>query len=137
MSRSAHLAVFSLLAVAASASAQQPAQTPAVEKSSAASTVVDSAVKVYVDPESGALVSRPANAAQAAALGQQQFRQDFSRIEEKRHADGSIEWVFNGQVDSALTMVKREDGTFDVSCDEHGERHVHAKASRQGGADER
>jgi hypothetical protein len=45
--------------------------------------------------------------------------------------------VFNGQVDSALTAVKRADGTLDVRCSEHGENHVHASASRRGGADER
>lgn len=137
MSRAAHLSVFGFIAVAATASAHQPAAEPATEKTPVSAPAVDSAIKVYVDPESGALVSRPPNAAQAAALGRDEFRQDFSRIEEIRKADGSIEWVFNGQVDSALSVVKQDDGSLDVVCSEHGQAHVHAGGARQGAADER
>ena len=66
---------------------------PPAEKTQ--TTANESAVKMYVDPESGQLVNRPANAAQAAALDAQ-FQQDFSKVQEIHKADGSIEWVFNG-----------------------------------------
>ncbi|MEO8010300.1 MAG: hypothetical protein ABI650_01510 [Dokdonella sp.] len=139
MNRIGYIAVIGLVTCCTSASAQERPTpvTPVAEKVLTQSTAVDTDVKVYVDPESGALVSRAANAQQAEAVGSGQFRQDFSKIEEKRHVDGTIEWVFNGQVDSALKMVKGEDRTLEVLCAEHGERHLHAAANRQGGVDER
>jgi hypothetical protein len=90
-------------------------------------TVNESAVKMYVDPESGRLVSRPANATQAAALDGQ-FQQDFSKVQEIHKTDGSIEWVFNGQVDSALVAKRDANGKLQIVCSEHGQVHDHLNA---------
>ncbi len=94
-------------------------------------------MKAYVDPETGQLVSRPTTQADAAALDSA-FKEDYSKIQEINKADGSTEWVFNGQVDSALVARRGQDGKLEVVCAEHGVVHDHLEAPvAQGGRDER
>ena len=102
---------------------------PETEKSAAA----QSGMKVYVDPETGQLTSRPATQADAAALDSQ-FQQDFSKIQEIQKADGSTEWVFNGQVDSALVARRGADGKLEMVCAEHGVVHDQLAAPATTGA---
>ena len=102
---------------------------PETEKSAAA----QSGMKVYVDPETGQLTSRAATQADAAALDSQ-FQQDFSKIQEIQKADGSTEWVFNGQVDSALVARRGADGKLEMVCAEHGVVHDHLAAPVANGA---
>ncbi|MBN8480356.1 MAG: hypothetical protein J0L88_02065 [Xanthomonadales bacterium] len=110
---------------AVAAAAGQPAPAPPATNAG----VVDSGMRMYVDPHTGRLVSRPATpeqAAAAAAAAAREFPQDFSKIEEIHKADGSIEWIFNGQVDSALVATRGADGKLHVRCREHGVLHDHA-----------
>ena len=94
-------------------------------------------MKAYVDPETGQLVSRPTTQADAAALDSA-FKEDFSKIQEINKADGSTEWIFNGQVDSALVARRSQSGKLEVVCTEHGVVHDHLEAPvAQGGRDER
>lgn len=94
-------------------------------------------MKAYVDPETGQLVSRPTTQADAAALDSA-FREDYGKIQEIHKADGSTEWVFNGQVDSALVARRGQDGKLEVVCAEHGVVHDHDEAPvARGGRDER
>ncbi len=98
-------------------------KTPETEKSSNA----QSSMKAYVDPETGQLTSRPTTQADAAALDSQ-FKEDFSKIQEIQKADGSTEWIFNGQVDSALVATRGADGKIGIVCAEHGVVHDHLAA---------
>lgn len=93
-------------------------------------------MKAYVDPETGQLTSRPTTQADAAALDSQ-FKEDFSKIQEIKKSDGSTEWVFNGQVDSALIATRGADGKIGIACSEHGVVHDHLAAPTKGGSDER
>jgi hypothetical protein len=96
-----------------------------------------SAMKAYVDPETGQLTSRPATQADAASAGAM-FQEDYSKIQEIHKADGSTEWIFNGQVDSAIVARRGADGQLEIGCAEHGLVHDHLMApARQGGRDDR
>lgn len=95
------------------------------------------AMKAYVDPETGQLTSRPTSQADAAAADAM-FQEDYSKIQEIHKADGSTEWVFNGQVDSAIVARRAADGQLEIECAEHGVVHDHLKAPvRQGVRDDR
>lgn len=121
-----------LLASAAAAVADEQKATPP----HAPPANAQSAVKAYVDPETGALRSSPANPADAQALDQA-FVPDNSKVQEIRKADGSIEWVLNGQADSTLVATRGSDGKLRVTCAEHGTVHDHAAPMQnQGGRDE-
>ncbi len=97
------LSVGSLLVVPV-AMAQEPA-----------SNTHESGVRVYVDPETGRLVSAPVTAEQraAAAADAATFSQDSSKVVEAVAADGSPMYILNGQFELALG----------VAVDEHGQRH--------------
>lgn len=93
-------------------------------------------MKAYVDPETGQLVSRPTTQADAVALDSA-FTEDYSKIQEIHKADGSTEWIFNGQVDSAVVARRGADGKLRVVCAEHGVVHDLLKApTSQGVRDE-
>lgn len=95
------------------------------------------AMKAYVDPETGQLTSRPTTQADAAALDAP-FKEDYSKIQEIKKADGSTEWVFNGQVDSAIVAKRGADGKLRVVCAEHGVVHDLMQAPvSEGGRDDR
>ncbi len=99
--------------------------------------VAQSGMKAYVNPETGQLTSRPATQADAAALDSA-FKEDYSKIQEIHKADGSTEWIFNGQVDSALVATRGADGKIGIVCAEHGIVHDHLAAPlANGGRDER
>lgn len=120
-----------LLAGAAGAVADEQKSTPAPAPANA-----QSAVKAYVDPETGALRNSPAHPADATALDQA-FTQDSNKVQEIRKADGSTEWILNGQADSALVATRGSDGKLRVTCSEHGQVHDHAApVQNQGGRDE-
>jgi hypothetical protein len=117
----------------ANAAPPQEAAKPQARESGAG----QAGMKAYVDPETGQLVSRPTTQADAAALDSA-FKEDYSKIQEINKADGSTEWVFNGQVDSALVARRGQDGKLEVVCAEHGVVHDHLEAPvAQGGRDER
>jgi hypothetical protein len=95
------------------------------------------AMKAYVDPETGQLTSRPATQADADALNAP-FQDDPGKVQEIRKADGSTEWILNGQADSALIATRGTDGKLEIACAEHGVVDEHAKApAEKGGRDER
>ena len=101
------------------------------------STTNQTEMRAYVDPETGQLTSRPTSQADAAALDAP-FKEDYSKIQEIHKADGSTEWIFNGQVDSAIVAKRGADGQLEIECAEHGAVHDHLKAPvRQGGRDDR
>ena len=115
--------------------ADSPKTEPA--KAAPSPTAAQSGMKVYVDPQTGQLTSRPPSQAEAAKLDSA-FKEDFSKIQEIHKADGSTEWIFNGQVDSAMVAKVGADGKVEVVCSEHGLVHDHLVAPvNQGGRDER
>lgn len=120
-----------LLAGAASAAADEQKATPTPTPPANA----QSGVKAYVDPETGALRNSPANPADSRALDQA-FIPDNSKVQEIRKADGSVEWILNGQADSTLIATRGSDGKLRVTCAEHGTVHDHAPIQNAGGRDE-
>jgi hypothetical protein len=121
------------------ADAPQKDRKPESAKSSesANSGAGQAGMKAYVDPETGQLTSRPTTPAAAAALDSA-FREDYSKIQEIHKADGSTEWIFNGQVDSAIVATRGADGKLEIVCAEHGIVHDVLQAPvSEGGRDER
>lgn len=92
-------------------------------------TPAESGMKAYVDPETGALTGKPGSKAQAEATALP--APDMSKIQEIRHADGSLEWVFNGQAEEALVATRGSDGTLKVRCAQHGVVHDHADDAKE------
>lgn len=86
-------------------------------------TVAESGMKAYVDPETGGLVSKAVTPAQARAAALP--APDMSKIQEIRHADGSIEWLFNGQSEEAMVVSRQQDGSLKLRCGVHGVIHDH------------
>ena len=118
-------------AAIADSSKQEPA------KAASSPNAAQAGMKAYVDPQTGQLISRPPTPAEAAKLDSA-FKEDYSKIQEIHKADGSTEWIFNGQVDSALVARVGADGKVEMVCSEHGVVHDHPVAPlSQGGRDER
>ncbi len=102
---------------------------PEAEKSAG----VQTGMRAYVDPETGQLTSRPTTEVDAASLDAQ-FQPDKSKIQEIKRADGSTEWLFNGQADSAVIATRGADGKIGIVCAEHGIVHDHIAAPAATGA---
>lgn len=129
------VAALTALLGAGSAFAQSTSQAPKPETAKPA--VAPQGMKAYVDPETGQLTSRPRSQEEAAALDSA-FQEDYSKIQEIHKADGSTEWIFNGQVDTALVARKGEDGKIEMVCAEHGVVHESMNAPViQGGRNDR
>lgn len=77
-------------------------------------------MRVYVDPESGDLVSAPVTAEQkaAAAADAEQFRQDDTGLREVIHADGSKSMDLEGRYELATQAHKSADGSVGYSCND-------------------
>lgn len=86
-------------------------------------TAAESGMKAYVDPETGGLVSKAATPQQARAAALP--APDMSKIQEIHHADGSTEWLFNGQADEAMVVSRQQDGSLKLRCGVHGVIHDH------------
>ena len=113
LSRTGLVLTLSILPVSAVfAGNTQPAETPA--------PVTESAVRVYVDPQTGERSSRPETSEQKRAAAAAQPAPDFSKITEVRHADGSTEWQFNGQMMESMVATRDVNGRLVVTCSEHG-----------------
>ena len=81
-----------------------------------------SGFRVYLDPETGQLVSAPVTDEQrAAAASDAIFSQDASRVIEAVASDGSRMYLLNGEFELALTAHLDPDGQryFDCSVAEH------------------
>ncbi len=116
------------LAGACVAAVAAPPTKPApVADAAPASTVTPAAsagLRAYIDPETGRLVERPVTTEQQRAAAQDIAAPDFSKIQEIRHPDGSIETIFNGQVDNALIATVGKDGKVSMHCSEAGHDHA-------------
>lgn len=120
-----------MVAGASFAFADSPKQDKKPEAGKSAG--VEAGMKAYVDPETGQLTSRPTTQVDAGALDAQ-FKVDLSKIQEVKKADGSTEWLFNGQADSALIATRGADGKIGIVCAEHGVMHDHFVAPTTTGA---
>jgi hypothetical protein len=124
--------VLGLSAAVCSASAAEEAAAAAAAEPSATSH--QAGLRVYVDPETGALVSQPVTAEQRAfaASSSQHFTQDDSKATAAVAADGSRMWILNGEFEMALNAAVDADGTLRSFCDDasHAAQgaHVHLEA---------
>jgi hypothetical protein len=92
----------------------------------------ESAVKAYVDPETGTLVKRAPTQAEERGLALPQI--DMSQIQEIHNADGSTTWIHENVVD-AMVAVRGSDGKLTVKCAEHGVVDGHAKSAQESAND--
>lgn len=106
-----------ILGAAAGTAAKDPATTTAADAATSA---------VTLPPDESVSPAARARAAAAAARGP-----DMSKIEEVRHADGSTEWVFNGQAEETMTLVHDEHGKPGVRCSGLGVTHTHQAAAAE------
>lgn len=102
----------------------KPAPAADAAQASTATPAASAGLRAYIDPETGRLVERPVTAEQQRAAVQDIAAPDFSKIQEIRHADGSIETIFNGQVDNALIATVGKDGKVSMHCSEPGHDHA-------------
>jgi hypothetical protein len=116
---------------------------PSAHAEEAANEQFQSGMRVYVDPETGRLVSAPVTDEQrAAAAAASTFSQDSSKATEAVATDGSKMFLLNGQFELALSANVDANGELQFGCNdaEHanllGSEHsqLHAPA---GAADER
>lgn len=115
--------VVSLL-LAGSCAAATP-DTTAETRASAPSTNVEG-MRAYVDPETGALTSKPNGDMRAP-----EFEPQSHLIEEVQHANGMTEWKFNGQVNEAVVATVGKDGDIKTYCSTHGVVDGHANTDQE------
>ena len=90
---------------------------PSAHADEAANDEFHSGMRVYVDPESGQLVSAPVTDEQrAAAAGDKAFSQDASRATEAVAADGSRMYLLNGEFELALSASQDPNGSLRFGC---------------------
>ncbi|HVJ61260.1 MAG TPA: hypothetical protein VM555_00915 [Tahibacter sp.] len=122
-------ALGTMLAASAYAGADKPA-------AQTAEPAAQSAMRAYVDPETGRLVGKPVTEqqARAAAADAGTFSADPAKVTRVDHANGMRQYKLNGQADEALVAVVRADGSLEYRCSEHGvvagQPHDFAKETR-------
>lgn len=99
------------------ASAYAGADKPAAQT---AEPAVQSAMRAYVDPETGRLVDRPVTEQQARDAAQAVTTGDAAKVTRIDHANGMRQYNLNGQADEALVAIVRADGSLEYRCSEHG-----------------
>lgn len=93
------------------------AVVPLAEADEAADPEFQSGFRVYVDPETGQLVSTPVTEEQrAAAAADRVFAQDSRAVIEAIAVDGSPMYILNGQFELALGAQVDPDGTRRYNC---------------------
>jgi hypothetical protein len=103
----------------------------------------EAGLRVYVDPESGAVVSQPVTEQQRrdAAKAHAEFQQDESATVEAVATDGSPMRILNGQYEMAFGVEVDADGTRRVICNDAAHaslgKHRHAATNPAAAADER
>jgi len=122
------VALGSMLAASAYAGGEKPA-------AQTAEPAAESAMRAYVDPETGRLVNKPVTEQQARdAAKAAPTTGDASKVTRIDHANGMRQYRFNGQADEALVAVVRADGSLEYRCSEHGvvagQPHDFAKETR-------
>lgn len=120
-----------LLGAVALATAADPATRPSPEPAAGYTSSV-AGMRVYVDPESGALVDRPVTQEQkdAATADAALFRQDDSGLTLVTHPDGSKSVDLEGRYELATQIHKSANGAVSYSCNDaaHLEQGTHAHA---------
>lgn len=120
------------LSVATLAGAAEPASKPDSTASAGTSPKGAMGMRVYVDPETGALVDRPVTPAQknAAAAENAQFRQDDTGLKVVTHPDGSISIDLEGRFQMATEAQVSADGSVRVTCNDadHAAQAKHTRA---------
>ena len=105
----------SIASAANAADAPRPANAPTAQPPAA-----NSGMRAHIDPKTGELTETP-----TAPQRPERSTFDASKVEEIRHADGMVEYRFNGQADSTQTAQVDADGKLAVRCAEHGVQESH------------
>lgn len=93
------------------------AVVPLAHSEEAVEDEFQSGFRVYVDPETGRIVSAPLTDEQrAAAAADSMFTQDTSAVTAGVAADGSPMYILNGQFELALGAEVNPDGTRRYGC---------------------
>lgn len=127
MSRYCLMAAAGGLLTCAAFAADTKDAAPAVTTESAATA------SVTLPPDESATPAQLGRAAAEAAA----HAPDLSKVVEIRHADGSREWIFNGQAEESMTLVHDADGKPHLRCSGIGALHQHVPAAAQEHGNER
>ena len=128
-------AVFGLSAATVFASAVDEPSTDSAPDTASSASSHQAGLRVYVDPETGALVSQPVTAEQRAfaQASNSHFTQDDSKATAAVAADGSRMWILNGEFEMALRIAILPDGSVSSFCDDSSHAaqgaHVHLSTS--------
>lgn len=117
-----------LLLITAAANAY--AADEKVSEPSAAAGTAEAGLRVYVDPQSGELVSQPVTAEQRhqAATADSMFNEDTSDLVPVQMADGSIMVDLKGRFQQATVATVQADGSIRTYCSdaEHVAQGLHS-----------
>jgi hypothetical protein len=89
----------------------------------AASAPTESAMRAYVDPETGGLVDHPVTDKQRLDATKAMPAPDLSKVTEIHHADGTIEVQLNGQFEESVVAHVDAHGNRHIQCNEAGHHH--------------
>ncbi|MBO9663503.1 hypothetical protein [Dokdonella sp.] len=103
------------LAASAYADAQQ---VSGKNEEAAAQPAAQSAMRAYVDPETGRLVDRPVTPEQKRAAADA-LAPNTAKVTKIQHANGMREYDLNGRADEALVATVRPDGSLEYRCVGH------------------
>lgn len=108
------------MTLAASACADTNDASNKADKAAAHPSTTQSAMRAYIDPETGKLVDRPVTPEQAREAARDMLVPDAAKVTKIEHANGMRQYKLNGQADEALVATVRPDGTLEYRCSEHG-----------------
>ena len=108
----------SIITVAVAAEKQDVAPSSKAEASAEVVAHAESGMRAYVDPETGALTSRPVTAEQRAKSHQADagFREDTEDLQIVRRADGAIFMDLQGRFQQATVATVQSDDSIKTYC---------------------
>lgn len=124
MSRIAATLAFALFAATTSLATATPPETPAdppppqANAQAEETTQAASAMRVYIDPETGAFTDKPVTEEQrqAAAADAASFREDDDNVRVVHHADGSTTAYLDGRFEQSTVASTDANGKLESYC---------------------
>lgn len=106
------------MTLAASAHAGADHASSKNEKTAAQPPAAQSAMRAYVDPETGMLVGHPVTEEQKRAATNA-LAPSTAKVTKIQHANGMREYDLAGRADEALVATVRPDGSLEYRCAGH------------------
>ena len=122
------------IAILSTAATALASETPQNDKPAQAPAATDgaAAMRVFVDPATGELVSKPVTEAQRyAAEADTSFEETKSRAVESAATDGSPMVILNGEAEVALSVHSDAQGHLHTACNEASHQHQATPAQEE------